>query len=160
MAEAKKKPVDPTLVIVLLVCVIVGMVQGARGVVRGASAGWYRASAVAVENVETFTGSLRVSTSACKDTAGLDQVRYQVEDRTGREVSRQEDAFVAGRARQEASVGKNLPAGRYTVTVSCLSDGKPTGQAESTNVTVGKNSKNSKASTEGRRPSGLPHTGN
>lgn len=157
MAEAKKKPVDPTLVIVLLICVIVGMVQGARGVVRGASAGWHRASAVAVENTESFAGSLRVSTSACKDTAGLDQVRYQVEDRDGREVARHETAYVAGRARQEASVGKELPAGRYTVTVSCLCDGKPTGQSESTKVMVGKNSK---ASAEGRRPSGLPHTGN
>lgn len=156
MAEGKKKRSDPTILIVLIICVIVGMIQGARGLVHGASDGFRRAKAVAVENVDTFNGTLRVSTSACEDTAALDQVRYQVTSSKGAEVATVTKPLVSGRERQSADVGKGLASGRYKVTVTCLCDGKATGDQKSTRVTV-RNSQPTAA--EVTRPKNLPHTG-
>ncbi|MGO4957177.1 hypothetical protein ACTQ49_07870 [Luteococcus sp. Sow4_B9] len=152
MAAAPKKKSDPTIVIVLIICILVGMWQGARGLVHGASAGERsRSDVISVENARTLNGSLRVSTSMCSDTSGLDSVRYRVEDSTGREVAKQQSSYVAGRLRQTANLGTGLPAGRYRVEVACLSNGQPTGETKSTHVTVGE--------AKNHRPADLPRTG-
>ncbi|WP_420175165.1 hypothetical protein [Luteococcus sp. OSA5] len=154
MAQGPKRTKsDPTIVIVLLICVLVGMWQGARGLVTGASAGdRERGGAVAIENAETFNGSLRISTAACHDTKGLDEVRYRVEDSRGREVAKEVHSFVAGRVRQAASIGSGLAADRYRAEVTCLSNGQPVGEAHVTHATVGKGGGS-------RRPAQLPDTG-
>ncbi|MEL4504436.1 hypothetical protein AAEX63_06530 [Luteococcus sp. H138] len=159
MAEGRHKGSDPTILIVLLICVIVGMIQGARGLVHSSGDGFNgfrRAKAVAVENVDNFRGTLRVSTSACQDTPALDEVRYQVTDKKGTEVANLTRPLVSGRERQSADVGKNLGSGRYKVSVSCICDGKPTGDQKSTRVTV-QNDGQETASV--KRPNRLPHTG-
>ncbi|MEL4358491.1 MULTISPECIES: hypothetical protein [unclassified Luteococcus] len=158
MAEARKKGGDPTIVIVLIICVIVGMIQGARGLVHGASDGFRRAKVVAVENVDDFRGTLKVSTSACEDTPALDQVRYQVTNAQGSQVATVDKPLVAGRERQTADVGQGLAPGRYKVNVTCLCDGKPTGDTKSTRVTVRTSDARAASATQ-PRPQRLPHTG-
>lgn len=160
---AQQKKSDPTVIVVLLICVIMGMWQGARGLVEKASAG-YDSSQIRVEGTDAERGTIRVASPACKDTPdALDTVRWSVKDSAGKEVARTENPVVAGRGSQTASLGNRLPADRYTITVTCHANQRQVGQSHSKTVVLGSTSQGWGGAKQGEpaQPSrpGLPNTG-
>lgn len=147
------------LVGALLVCVIAGMALG-PGRFAGTSQQHERVQAaslptsskVVIENATAFGGTLRVRTTACQDAPNRrDQARLTVTDRHDTTVA-QATSSVVGSAAVVANVGTNLEAGRYTVTVQCLSDGAPVGDTFATTVDA--------LPADGGRLTLMPVTGN
>lgn len=156
MAAGKNHGSDWSIVVVLLICVITGIIQGARGMVRHidpSEIGAASSSVLSVDNARSFDGTVKISTSLCTDTPdALDQVRYRVQDAAGSVVARRDLPLVADRERQAAMLGMNLPAGDYDVTVTCLANGQPTERTETIRQSLG-------ATGERSRPARLPETG-
>lgn len=136
MAAPKKS--DPTIIVVLLICVLMGMWQGARGMVEKASVGFGSRGQVSVEGTDVERGTIRVASRTCTDTPdALDTVRWKVTNSAGKVVDQATNSLVADRSAQTATLGLNLPEDRYTVTVSCYADQDQVGESRSTTVVLG-----------------------
>ncbi|GAA1393896.1 hypothetical protein [Luteococcus peritonei] len=156
MAAQRKS--DPTIIVVLLICVLMGMWQGARGMVQKASVG-FGSGQVRVEGTDVERGTIRVASKACKDTPdALDTVRWSVKNSAGTQVYSTTRPVVSGRDAQVVTLGSGLPADRYTISVTCLADQEQVGQTHTTTAVLGSTPQG--WGQDGTRRPGLPKTGN
>lgn len=145
------------LLVVGTTCVVLGAVFGGDRMVHSAStssttdpSSLPSSSKVVFQQPEAFDGTVRVASTACREVAGAtDVARLVVTDASGREVARGSSAVV-GSSPVQLTAGRGLAAGRYTATVSCISDGELVGDTFSTTADV---------YAAGTRPSAMPVTG-